>query len=100
MESEIIELDAPRKLAFSWGSTGGVSFELEPRGDDVLLTVTHRKIADPAMRLNISAGWHAHLDVLSARLEGEEPKPFWDHWPRSAEYAARRPREGVSGEGK
>ena len=30
--------------------------------------------------LNVSAGWHAHLDVLAARLAGEEPEPFWDHW--------------------
>lgn len=90
MESEITELDPPRKLAFSWGSTGGVTFELEPRGEEVLLTVTHRRIADPTMRLNISAGWHAHLDVLAARVEGSEPKPFWDHWAAlKTEYATR-----------
>ncbi|MEO7365843.1 MAG: SRPBCC family protein [Sphingomicrobium sp.] len=80
MVSEITELDPPRKLAFSWGATGGVTFELDPRGDDVLLTLTHRRIADPAMRLNISAGWHAHLDVLAAKVRGEQTKPFWDHW--------------------
>jgi len=92
MESEITELDAPRKLAFSWGSTGGVSFELEPDGDKVLLTVIHRRIPDRSMSLNISAGWHAHLDILAARIAGEEPEPFWDHWAAlKSEYAERLP---------
>jgi len=80
LECRITELDPPRKLAFSWGATGGVSFELEPRGDEVLLTLTHRRIVDRSMALNISAGWHAHLDVLAARMAGTEPEPFWDHW--------------------
>ena len=31
LESRITELDPPRKLAITWGSSGGVSFELEPR---------------------------------------------------------------------
>ena len=32
LESRITELDPPRKLAIAWGSSGGVSFELEPQG--------------------------------------------------------------------
>src|SRR5947209_2159733 len=39
MKGEITELEPLRKLAITWGSTGGVSFELEPRGNKVLLTV-------------------------------------------------------------
>ena len=31
MQSRITELDPPRKLAITWGSSGDVSFELEPR---------------------------------------------------------------------
>lgn len=90
MEVEIIELDPPHRLAISWGSTGGVTFDLEPVGDMVRLTVIHRRIPDPDMRLNVSAGWHAHLDVLAARLAGEEPEPFWDHWTAlKADYAKR-----------
>ena len=49
----------------------------------VRFTVTHHRIPDHAMALNISAGWHAHLDVLAARLAGEEPGPFWDIGSRS-----------------
>ena len=33
MESRIVEVDPPRKLAFSWGTSGDVSFELDTQGD-------------------------------------------------------------------
>lgn len=90
MTVEITELDPPRRLAISWGSTGGVLFELEPLGDGVQLTLTHKRVADPAVRLNVSAGWHGHLDILKARMEGREPATFWDRWLElKAEYAKR-----------
>ena len=92
LQSEITELDPPHRLAISWGSTGGVVFELEPVGDMVRFTVTHRRIPDRSIMLNVSAGWHAHLGVLAARLAGEEPEPFWDRWVAlKAEYANRLP---------
>jgi hypothetical protein len=69
-----------------------VTFELEPVGDMVRFTLTHRRIPDRSIMLNVSAGWHAHLDVLAARLAGEEPPPFWDHWAAlKAEYEPRLP---------
>ena len=67
MQSRITELDPPRKLAFTWGNSGDVTFELEPRGESVLLTVTHRRLPDRSTMLKVSAGWHMHLDVLVAR---------------------------------
>jgi uncharacterized protein YndB with AHSA1/START domain len=92
MESEITELDPPYRLSISWGSTGGVTFELEPVGDMVRFTVTHRRIPDRSIMLNVSAGWHTHLDVLAARLASEEPEPFWDRWQSlKAEYERRLP---------
>jgi uncharacterized protein YndB with AHSA1/START domain len=92
MQSQITELDPPRKLAISWGSTGGVSFELEPKGKDVLLTVIHRRVTERATLLNVSGGWHMHLDVLAARLAGKEPPPFWEGWSRlKQEYERRLP---------
>ena len=92
MECRITELDPPRKLAITWGSTGGVSFELEPRGGEVLLTLVHHRVPDRSILLNVSAGWHAHLDILAARVRGEEPEPFWDGWARlKAEYDRRLP---------
>lgn len=90
LESRIIELDPPRKLAIAWGSTGGVSFELEPTGNQVMLTVTHHRIPDQSTLLSVSSGWHAHLDILVARLEGSDPEPFWDSIARLKEEYGRR----------
>jgi uncharacterized protein YndB with AHSA1/START domain len=92
MQCRITELDPPRKLAITWGSTGGVSFELEPKGNEVLLTVIHRRVTDRATLLNVSGGWHMHLDILVARMTGKEPAPFWDGWSRlKQEYERRIP---------
>jgi uncharacterized protein YndB with AHSA1/START domain len=92
MQSRITEFDPPRKLAITWGNTGGVSFELEPAGSEVLLTVIHRRVLDRATLLKVSAGWHMHLDLLAARSAGKEPEPFWDGWSRlQKEYARRIP---------
>jgi uncharacterized protein YndB with AHSA1/START domain len=90
--SEITEFDPPRRLAFTWGSTGGVSIELEPKGQDVLLTLVHRRLGDRSTMLNVSAGWHAHLDVLADRLRGQAPGAFWPKWAElKAEYDRRLP---------
>jgi len=92
MQSRITELDPPRKLAITWGSTGGVTFTLEPQGHEVLLTLVHHRVPDRSVLLNVSAGWHAHLDILAARVRGEEPEPFWDGWSRlKQEYDRRLP---------
>lgn len=92
MQCRITEIDPPRKLTFTWSDSGDVTFELEPRGKRVLLTVTHRRIPERKTRLMISGGWHMHLDVLAARLEGKEPSPFWDGWLRlKNDYDQRLP---------
>jgi uncharacterized protein YndB with AHSA1/START domain len=92
MESRITELDPPRKLAFTWGNTGGVSFELEEQGDEVVLTLIHRRLPDHDSLLSVSAGWHIHLDILVARVAGKEPEPFWDGYLRlKDEYQRRLP---------
>jgi uncharacterized protein YndB with AHSA1/START domain len=92
MRSRITELDPPRKLAFAWEGSGDVTFELEPKGNEVLLTVIHRRLPDRATLLKVGAGWHMHLDVLVARTTGKEPEPFWDGWSRlRQEYDRRMP---------
>lgn len=90
MESRIIALDPPRKLVFEWFGSGEVTFELEPRGEDVLLTVTHRRLPQRPNLVNVAAGWHSHLDLLAARAAGKEPAPHWDHWSRLREHYDRR----------
>jgi uncharacterized protein YndB with AHSA1/START domain len=92
MQSRVVELDPPRKLVIAWGAGGDVSFELQPRGNEVLLTVIHRRLPDRATMLKVGAGWHMHLDVLVARVTGKEPEPFWDGWSRlHKEYDQRLP---------
>ena len=92
MQSRITELDPPRKLAIAWDGSGDVSFELEPKGNEVLLTVIHRRLPDRANLLGVGAGWHIHLDLLVARVTGKEPEPFWDGLSRlRKEYDRRIP---------
>jgi uncharacterized protein YndB with AHSA1/START domain len=92
MECKITEVDPPHRLAITWGSTGGVSFDLKEQGKDVLLTLVHHRIPDRSILLNVSAGWHMHLDILVARTNGERPQPFWDGWAAlKKEYDRRLP---------
>lgn len=92
LESRITEVAPPNKLSIEWGSTGGVTFELEPMGEEVLLTVTHHRVTEHSVLLSVSSGWHAHLDVLAARLSGQDPEPFWDNVNRvKSEYERRFP---------
>lgn len=90
LESRILECDPPNRLAFIWGD-GDVSIALTKAGEKVLLSVTHRRIVERPAKLMIGAGWHAHLDILAARLSGETPTiPFWDGWLSLREEYARR----------
>jgi hypothetical protein len=42
------------------------------------------------MMTSVSAGWHTHLDILSARLEGRVAESFWaKHTRLEAEYDRR-----------
>ena len=90
MDSRIVQLEPLRTLSFTWSGSGEVTFELEPQGEQVLLTVTHRRLPDRKMMLSVSAGWHIHLDILLARLQSAEPAPFWDGWLGLKEQYERR----------
>ncbi|MBK6687878.1 MAG: SRPBCC family protein [Deltaproteobacteria bacterium] len=90
MESQIIEADPPHRLVFTWSNSGQVSIELEARGDEVLLTLIHRRLPNRNTTLMVGAGWHAHLDILVARVSGAEPPPFWDGWTQLRQEYDRR----------
>ena len=81
-ECRVIEADPPRKFAFQFGEHGNVSIELTEQGNQVLLTLIQSRIPDRSTTLGVSAGWHAHLDILVARVSGATPPPFWDAWAR------------------
>jgi len=56
----------------------------------VLLVLTHSKLRNRAEMANVSAGWHAHLGVLAANLNGREDGPFWSLLDRvEGEYQKR-----------
>jgi uncharacterized protein YndB with AHSA1/START domain len=88
----ITACDPPRLLAYTWGEDWGeVTFELTPKGKDVLLVVTHRRL-DPNGMASVAAGWHAHLGILADRLDAREPGGFWSAYLRlEAEYEKRLP---------
>ena len=95
-EARILRCDPPRLLSYTWGSKADseVSFELTPQGDDVLLVLTHSRLPNRQTMLGVSSGWHAHLAILEAHLEGREPGPFWSEIERlEAEYEQRIPAE-------
>lgn len=91
---QVTRCDPPRLLSFTWGGLmfkgSEVTFELTPRGDKVLLALTHRRLANRADMLSVSGGWHTHLAILADNLEGVTPRPFWStHAKLEAEYERR-----------
>jgi len=91
-QCRIIAADPPRMLAFQFGPNGDVTFTLEPKGADVLLTMLHERIPNRDTLLGVSAGWHQHLDTLVARVNGQPVPDYWEGKDRlSKEYAARFP---------
>ena len=82
MTSCIVACDPPRKLSFTWQGTGDVSFDLAQKGDEVLLTVTHSRIPERSTMLMVGAGWHMHLDILTAITTGKSAPAFWPGWQR------------------
>lgn len=104
MESaaEIVCADPPRLLVFLWHEESAppteVSWELEPRGEQTLLTLTHRRLPSRAMLVDVSGGWHLHLNVLEDLLAGRGRRPFWPANARYAEeYEARTPPDAAPG---
>jgi uncharacterized protein YndB with AHSA1/START domain len=92
MQGIITACEPPRLLSFTFGDAGEVTFELTPKGKDVLLVLTHRKLKDRAMMVGVSTGWHSHLAILIDNLNGVEPRPFWTTVTKmEVEYEKRIP---------
>ena len=76
MHGHVTQWDPPRVLAYTWPGDNGsseVTFELYPEGRDVLLVLTHRRLADAGTMVSVASGWDAHLGILIDRLNGDEP---------------------------
>jgi uncharacterized protein YndB with AHSA1/START domain len=91
-EGRVTRYEPPRLLSYTWAATGGeddqeVVFELSERDGEVLLVLTHRRLPDRDMMVNVASGWHAHLGILADRLNDREPRPFWTtHAAAEQEY--------------
>ncbi len=78
-----------RKLAYTWNvfapgeaespyPESYLTLALEPRGDEVLLTLTHLPVLERFEPQN-AMGWHTYLDMLGQALRGEplEERPAY-----------------------
>ena len=74
---EVVESVAPKRLVTTWTAPGEpqahdpsrVTFDIEPYGEIVRLTVTHENLADDAERDAAADGWAAVLSNLKAFIE-------------------------------
>jgi uncharacterized protein YndB with AHSA1/START domain len=79
IEGKVLVVDPPKRLAYTWDScspeaqrerTSRVTFDLEPRGKVVKLTVTHDELDERGVTLrNISGGWPMVIASLKSMLE-------------------------------
>ena len=83
---EVLEADPPRRLVTSWSPAehadnperrSRVTYEIEPLGEKVRLTVTHVDLTEEGFR-GVSRGWPAVLSNLKTFLETGRtlPDPF------------------------
>lgn len=79
-EGTITELVVNRVLAHTWdwgGKPSDVRYELEPRGKDVLLVITHNLPEDIGLLRGVGGGWATHVGILADLLMGAKPRGFW-----------------------
>ena len=99
IEGIVLENDAPRRLVVSWAyprdaanpaAHSRVTYQIEPIGDIVKLTVTHDDLEpDSPMLRGISDGWPVVLSNLKTLLETGERLPSSEQlWNRNANAAA------------
>ncbi len=92
---EVFEIDRPRRLVVRWQNQfkpemraegfSRCTFELEPMGDTVKLTVLHEleaPVADSKFIAGVSNGWPAILASLKSLLETGDSLEFTKRWPK------------------
>ena len=88
----ITRIEPPRLLAHTWtweGNATDVTYELAPRGKQVLLTIVHRRLDGKDLLASVMGGWDVHTGILADVLNGVEPRPFWKtHSRLEREYGA------------
>lgn len=90
---EVVEVDKPRKLILKWRNEfrpelkaegySRCTFELEPQGDTVKLTVVHEMDVPKSKFIEaVSSGWPPILSSLKSLLETGEPLEATTKWPK------------------
>jgi uncharacterized protein YndB with AHSA1/START domain len=84
---EVVASVPPRRLVTTWAEPEGpradgpscVTFDIEPYGEIVRLTVTHENLADEAEHDAAASGWAAVLSNLKSFIETGHalPQPPW-----------------------
>jgi uncharacterized protein YndB with AHSA1/START domain len=91
-EGVITRLEPMRLLAHTWTWDGGnteVTYELTPRGKEVLLVIVQRRLEGRELVAFVMGGWDVHTGILADVLNGVEPRPFWStHSKLEREYGA------------
>ncbi len=93
----LLACEPPHRLVITWdedenGNGSEVTFDLQPDGDEVLLTLTHQRLPSRDALVSVASGWHTHLAVLRARLLDAAPPPFWRTYSRlESDYGSRIP---------
>jgi uncharacterized protein YndB with AHSA1/START domain len=89
VDATLLAYEANRALEYTWetpfdptsAEKSVVRFALEPREDEVILTIEHRKVL-PDYLGRVGAGWHALSDRLNAALYDEAAPEFMDAFAR------------------
>ena len=79
----VVESAPPTRLVTTWAAPGEtrpdvpsrVTFDIQPYGDIVRLTVTHEKLAGETDRVAAASGWPAVLSNLKSLIETGSPLP-------------------------
>lgn len=87
----VIRYEPPNLFEHTFGddANGVVRWELNDDGDGCLLKLSHT-VYETSEMANFMSGWHAHLELLEALLQGD-PQPWdWDRWnEHKRRYAGR-----------
>jgi len=84
VDGKVLISDPPRRLAYTWNNrkdeakgegTSRVTFDLEPRGKVIKLTVTHDELEEKTLR-DISGGWPMVIASLKSMLETGNALPL------------------------
>ena len=89
----VTRCEPPHVLHHTWefgDENSEVCYELTEEGDKVRLVLIHRRLETPQIVLDVSGGWHTHLNILVDVLEAKKLRPFYKMQEQfSSEYRER-----------